>query len=202
MQTRTHPDGQSGLVTSRQRWLLRTPFAQIDDATSARQTCCTHCSQGANVIPPNGSSGLEALSSTQPLVLLCRVCKISDALIDVVTDSLCTHDVDGQGARIPDSRSFQNRLLYGERHCERHSERHSETTFKPFTKTIAALSRTLRQQYFLCHVFGPCVIRRCGCLDGDNSSKDNSTHDAVAADDDEEEAEEDIFVVALVLILC
>ena len=44
------------------------------------------CSQGANVIPPNGIPDLEALSSTSPLVLLCRINKTSGVLIDVVKE--------------------------------------------------------------------------------------------------------------------
>ena len=55
-------------------------------ARGLRETLCCNNALKARVIPPNGFPGLEALSSTLPLVILRRINKASGVLIDVVKE--------------------------------------------------------------------------------------------------------------------
>ena len=74
------------------------------------------CSQGANVIPPNGIPRLEALNSTSPLVFLRRISKTSGVLTDVVKEP-----------ETLTAAASKKRLLYSKA-SERHSGLHSART--------------------------------------------------------------------------
>ena len=146
----THPDSKNGRVPSRHGWLLHKPFAHLSCAFGA-YLCC---SQGANVIPPNGIPRLEALSSTSPLVLLRRVNKTSGVLSDVVKE--------------PDTltaAASKKRLLHSNNPSQRHRGLHSAKALKPSEIHIDALSQTFHGDYFLFCVRAH-LNSRCGLLDG------------------------------------
>ena len=112
---------------------FRASFVRLSHKSMLQQ-----CSQGANMILPNGVPGLESLSSTSPLVLLRRINKSSGILFDVVKEP----------ETLTAAASKKKLLHSNNKPSERHSRLHSRKTLKPFAIQTAALSQAFREGYF------------------------------------------------------
>ena len=155
---------------------FRVPLAQICAATSAHQVFEARCSQGPDIIPSrNVSTGIpvstvSTLSASVTLSCFCaKYTRPAPCRIDVVTDSICLHEVDGQRHRY--SSASNKRRQHSERPRERHSL-HSEDNPIPFRETVRKTYRRtcadVLPTHFWLHVLGPYTFFGCGLLDCHN----------------------------------
>ena len=147
----------SGGSCARLSHVFPAPFAQICAATSAYQNVQTRCSQGPNIIPLRNVSTGTPVSPLSAQVNVSCFCAEStgqvSCLTDVVMDSICRHEVDGQEHR--HSAASKKTGWHSEGLSERHTGLHSETVLIPFRKSIAALVWTFRQLFVCFTCFGP-----------------------------------------------